>query len=135
MWTQLKVFMLLFVLFPVLDYLWIGKVMNGFYLSELGALARREGGVFRPLFPAAGLVYLFLSIGVLAFVLSWVEDWQQALRWGALLGFVVYGVYDSTNMAILQNYTWRMTVVDIGWGTVLCGTVSALAFGARGWLG
>lgn len=35
---------------------------------------------------------------------------------GSIYGLVVYGVYDLTNLAILANWTLKLTIVDILWG-------------------
>ena len=43
----------------------------------------------------------------------------SALALGAIYGLVVYGVYDMTNMATLQDYGLKVAVMDMAWGTVL----------------
>jgi uncharacterized membrane protein len=40
-----------------------------------------------------------------------------AAAYGALLGFVVYGVYDFTNLATLRHYPVKLAIVDVAWGT------------------
>ena len=65
---ELKVFL---AVLPVLllDYLWLGRLMQGFYLRELGDLARREGAVIKPRLLAAAGVYLALPGGIVLFAL------------------------------------------------------------------
>ena len=46
---------------------------------------------------------------------------SQALVTGALLGLMAYGTYELTSIAVLKDWTWRMTVTDLVWGTVLTG--------------
>ena len=36
-----------------------------------------------------------------------------------LLGFVIYGVYDMTNMAIIDAWNWKTVVLDTIWGAFL----------------
>ena len=50
----------------------------------------------------------------------------QAAVSGALFGFFTYMTYDLTNQATLKNWTTQLTLVDIGWGTML-GAISATA--------
>jgi uncharacterized membrane protein len=38
----------------------------------------------------------------------------------------MYGLYDLTNYATLKGYTLEMTVVDMAWGTFLCGTAASV---------
>lgn len=114
----------------LLDYLWLAKLMQRFYLAELGPYARRRGDKIEPVYWAAGLVYLLIPLGVVLFALPRVDPAApllSALSWGALFGLVLYGVYDLTNLATLERWPRRMVVVDIGWGTVLCAVTCAFA--------
>jgi uncharacterized membrane protein len=51
---------------------------------------------------------------------------NDVIKNGALLGFIIYSVYDLTNYATLDKWTMHMTVMDILWGTALCGITTAL---------
>ena len=126
----LKVFLVILPVFLLLDYLWLGRLMQGFYLRELGDLARREGEAIKPRLLAAAGVYLALPGGIVLFALPRVEPsnlvWS-ALGWGFLYGVTVYAVYDLTNRATLRHWPVRMAAVDICWGGVLCATVTLAA--------
>jgi uncharacterized membrane protein len=50
----------------------------------------------------------------------------QAFGWGAVYGLVLYGVYDMSNMAVLEKWTVRMTLADMAWGCLLCGAISTV---------
>ncbi len=113
----------------LLDVLWIGVLMKEFYSHELGDLARRGAGGLEPRWAAAALVYVLIPAGLVLFVgprvASPVPIWQS-FAWGAAFGLVLYGVYDLTNLAILDRWTLRMTLADMAWGTVLCGTMGVV---------
>ncbi|MFN3492401.1 MAG: DUF2177 family protein, partial [Anaerolineales bacterium] len=49
------------------------------------------------------------------------ESTYQNIMRGALFGLMTYAAYDLTNFATLQNWTLLVTVVDMTWGTILCG--------------
>ncbi len=115
---------LFFVL--VLDTIWLGFVMKHFYRIELGTLARTIDGQFNPILWAAAVVYVTLAFGITFFILPRSTDLIPSFLSGAALGFVIYAVYDFTNLSTLQNWSLKMTLVDVAWGTLLCGTVSAL---------
>ena len=77
------------------------------------------------LIPAV-LVYILILASVYYFAVHDSNSiWQAATR-GAGIGFSMYGLYDLTNYATLQNYTVYMTVTDTVWGTILCGFVAAV---------
>ena len=87
-----------------------------------------------PIWPSAILVYFLLAIGVVFFVLPKADNYVHALLWGALFGFVVYGVYDLTNYALLDNWSLSITLIDMLWGAVLCGLTASFALFIHRWL-
>ncbi|HML78817.1 DUF2177 family protein [Geobacter sulfurreducens] len=126
----LLVFLALLPFFLLLDYLWLGRLMQGFYLRELGDLARREGDAIKPRLPAAAGVYLALPGGIVLFALPRVDPARpvtSALCWGLLYGLVVYSVYDLTNRATLREWPIKMATVDICWGGILCAVSTLIA--------
>lgn len=121
----------------LLDYLWLAKLMQDFYIKELGPYARVRGATIIPVYWAAAIVYLLLPLGIVLFALPRVDPEHLAassLAWGALFGLVVYGVYDMTNMATLERWPVRMVWVDICWGGFLCGVTTWFAALASQWL-
>lgn len=132
-----KLFAIMLPIFLLIDLLWLGVVMKGFYSQELGELARRQAMALAPRWGAAILVYLLIPGGLVLFVrplLGVNATAWQAIGWGALYGLVLYGVYDLTNLAVLEKWTLRMTLADIAWGCVLCGTMSAVMRLVDNWL-
>jgi uncharacterized membrane protein len=123
----LKLATVVSVFFVVLDLVWLGMIMPDFYSEQLGSLARRINGNMAPRWGAALPIYLLIPGGILLFVrprLRAENTALEALGWGAAFGFIVYGVYDLTNLAILEQWSWTMTLADIVWGCVICGVTS-----------
>jgi len=115
------------VMFAILDAIWLGFVMNGFYRSQLAPIVRlsADGGI-SPNWPAAFLVYVVLGIGIASFVMPNATTAASAALYGALFGFCVYGVYDLTNFSTLAQYPLPITIVDMAWGTfatAICASV------------
>ena len=48
-----------------------------------------------------------------------------AAMFGAVLGLVVYGVYDLTNYSTLAQWPAMVTLADLVWGTFACGVIAA----------
>lgn len=120
----LKLLAIVMPIVLVVDLLWLGVIMTGFYDGQLGEIARREGGKLSPRWSAALLVYLIIPCGIVLFVrplLGPAATIWQAFGWGALFGFFFYGIYDLTNLATLEKWTWKLALVDMAWGCVLCG--------------
>ncbi|MDH4466430.1 MAG: DUF2177 family protein [Bacteriovoracaceae bacterium] len=102
----------------ILDFVWIGYLAGDFYRSKLSHILRlnSDGSINAQIFPAL-FVYLFFALGIQVFV--------DKMSQGALLGLVIYGVYDFTNVSLFQGWTWDIAAVDIGWGIFLLTCMSA----------
>jgi uncharacterized membrane protein len=114
--------------FIILDYIWLVRIAKDFYLTSLSQHILVKDGSLVPYLPAIPLVYLVAVIGIWVFVLNRVATTKEAFLYGALLGFVMYAFYDFTNLATLKDYPWSLTIVDMLWGTLLVGAVTAIMF-------
>ena len=137
---SLRMVWLVLILAPlilVLDLAWLGMVMKDFYTREIGDLMRKSGTGLAPRWGAALGVYICIPLGLLLFVRPLLGEsathWQ-ALGWGAAFGLVMYGVYDLTNLAVLDKWTLRVTIADMAWGAALCGISSVVMRLVDGWL-
>ena len=63
----------------------------------------------------AALCYLLLILGLYYFIIKP----KLSLAHAFFLGILIYGVFETTNMAIFKNWTWRMVVIDTLWGGIL----------------
>lgn len=111
--------------FMVLDSLWLGVVMKGFYRSQLAPIVRLADGGIAPNWPAAFMVYVLLGAGIAVFVVPRSPTVQAAALSGALFGLVVYGVYDFTNYSTLRQWPLVLTFVDLAWGTAASAVAAA----------
>jgi uncharacterized membrane protein len=122
--NYLKVFVLGFAFMVAVDYVWLSRVMAGFYKEQLWSIARKAGSSLSPNIPAALMTWALLVVGLIVFVLPMLSQQGRGLDgalWGAVFGLVVYGVYDLTNFATVASWTVKMVIVDMCWGGVLCG--------------
>lgn len=117
-----------FVLFILFDLVWF-HFAGDFFKGELGSIARVDsnGGWDVRLTPAA-LVYLLMSVGIIVFAYLNSTSLLMAVLLGGLFGLIGYGLYDLTNLATLSNWTTKFVIVDMLWGTFLCGSVSGLVY-------
>jgi uncharacterized membrane protein len=113
----------------VLDGLWLGVVMKTFYRDGLAPVARlAPDGSLAPVWAAALPVYFLLVAGNAVFVLprAGTSGWPVVAAWGALFGFLTYGVYDLTNLSTLRAYPLSLAIVDMAWGAVATAIVSVV---------
>jgi len=112
------------VVFMVLDGIWLGILMKNFYRDQLAPIARLANGGFAPNWPAAFVVYVLLGTGIALFVIPRAPTLSLAAGYGALLGLVVYGVYDFTNYSTLRQWPFLLTIADVAWGTAATAAAS-----------
>ena len=121
-----------FVAFTMVDLLWIGVIAAPIYRTQLGPVLVSGQEMGAPQIVAALATWL-----VITFALAWFampergQSWLVALGGGAMLGFIMYAVYDLTNLAVLRGWTLKVTVIDILWGTSICACVAVLMNGLR----
>ena len=120
------VYLSTFLVFIVIDLIWIGFIARSFYRHQLSNLMAEKVKWI----PAV-VFYLIYSVGVLLLVVLPASDkssLSQALLMGALLGFVSYSTYDLSNMATLKNWPIKVVFADIIWGTLLTAIVSLISY-------
>lgn len=121
----------------VADFVWL-SAMKSFYSRELGEVLRRSADGLAPRWGAAVLVYVLIPAGIVLFVrphLSGDATPAAALGWGAVFGLILYGVYDLTNLAMLDKWTLSVTAADMAWGSGMSALASLLMRSTEKWLG
>lgn len=79
------------------------------------------------LIPAA-LVYVLIPAALTYFAIETSRSLKEATTKGALMGLSMYGLYDLTNLATLNGWTYEMFFKDTLWGTFACAAGSASGF-------
>tara|TARA_R110002110_G_scaffold85816_2_gene223527 strand:- start:116411 stop:116815 length:405 start_codon:yes stop_codon:yes gene_type:complete len=112
-----------FVIFVVIDFIWLSVMARLLYRPELGDLLAG-----RPALAPAVVFYFLYVVGLALLVVRPAIDAGSvitALWMGSLFGLVAYGTYDLTNAATLSGWSWKVTVVDMAWGSILTGFSAA----------
>lgn len=89
-----------------IDILWL--LTGGIYARYI--VQKIQGMPMQVRILSAAIVYFFL-----AYMLLQVSSAKQAFMYG----LCIYGVYDFTNNALLNDYDWKFAVADTLWGGVL----------------
>ena len=72
----------------------------------------------------AVMCYIFLVFGLNYFILRSHRSVIDAF----LLGLVIYGVYDSTNLALFKKWDWKLAMMDTLWGGILMALTTAIVY-------
>ena len=111
----------------VMDFVWLGVLMTGVYNMAYGAHIKVINGMFQFKVLPALILYPIIALGLWYFVLSNPSlSWGEVAMRGAILGFVMYAVYNLTCASILADYPWNIVFIDTAWGT-FAATMTALA--------
>lgn len=121
-----KIYAITFVVFLILDSVWLGVISPGLYQKYIGHLLAEEVN-----WPAAAIFYLLFIAGLVFFAVKpslQHDSWKKALKNGAFFGLVCYATYDLTNQATMRDWPIMITVIDLLWGTFICGISSMISF-------
>lgn len=64
---------------------------------------------------SAIIVYLLMSFALYYFIILP----KRSVFDAAILGMVIYGVFDMTNHALFKNYNLTTGIIDVVWGAIL----------------
>jgi len=95
-------------------------LLDSIYLSTVGGFFRNmiskiQSSPFQFKMLGAVLCYFLLILGINYFILGP----RKSLLDAFLLGFLIYGVYETTNYAIITKWNMTAVVIDSLWGGIL----------------
>jgi len=109
-------FILTAIILLVIDAVYL-KLITPFYNLQVKKIQGKE---ITPRPYSVVIVYIILITGLYYFIIGPNKSYKD----GAFFGLTIYGVFDFTNHAILDNYSLLLAIIDTIWGMVLCGTTT-----------
>jgi uncharacterized membrane protein len=109
-------------LFAILDSLWFSFFMKDFAQDSIALHLRFDGGSLETNYLAALIAYLLMIIMAVMFLSPVIESKGsniQVVSLGFIFGFCLFGVFDFTNVALMNNYPWNFALIDSSWGGVM----------------
>jgi uncharacterized membrane protein len=95
----------------ILDSIYLYTFSNFFN----NVVSKVQGSKLRINLLGATLCYLFLVYGLNYFIISRKKPLMDAF----ILGIIIYGVYETTTYALLENWSPYAVVLDTFWGGIL----------------
>ncbi len=99
------------IVFLSLDFVYL-NVMKQYFAHQI---LRVQGSAIQFNYLGAALCYVFLIAGINYFIIKPHKSVSDAF----LLGLVIYGVYETTNYALLKNWSILSVLIDTLWGGTL----------------
>lgn len=110
-----KNFILSGIVFIAVDFMYL-SIIKTYFAKQIQLI---QGSRMEINYVGAIICYMFLVFGLNYFILSANRSVFDAF----LLGIVIYGTFDFTNMALFKKWTLTTSIIDTLWG----GTLFALS--------
>lgn len=118
------VFLNLFIIILILvfDFIWliVNRNMYNTLVNEI------QGSNIKLNFFGGSLAYICIIISLFMFVFPLVKiEYEKnkkqsllllSLKYGGILGLIIYGIFNGTNIAIFTNYNYIIGLKDTLWG-------------------
>ena len=96
----------------VLDFIWISVMTPIVYRKTFESIQKSNLDF--------NIVYAILAYLTLLYTLYYIcRPLSKTYKWRAytMVGFVIYAIYNFTNGAVFLEYSYKMVLLDILWGT------------------
>lgn len=115
----LKQILLLSVIILLVDILWLSYFVDKLWKENVQAV-QKSPMVIRKHY--AILSYILIILGIWYFVIKNIKketSVKEILFSSFLFGFILYGVFDFTNLAIFKDFHLKTALIDMVWGGIL----------------
>ena len=99
------------IIFVTIDYLYLNSIKS-YFGKQVQSV---QGSPLKMNFLGAILCYIFLIFGINYFIIKPKRSIQDAF----LLGLVIYGVFETTNITLFSKWSWITVIIDTLWGGIL----------------
>jgi len=112
------------VIFVILDGLYLNLIQK-YFNKQIKTI---QGTDIKINYTAAAITYIFLIFGLNYFIIQK----HKSIKEAALLGLVIYAVYEFTNLSLFTNWSVLTVLIDTTWGAVLFALTTAIVYKITG---
>ena len=113
-------YLLTSVIFICIDLVYL-SLMKGYFENQVKKI---QGSNIKLNIFGSLLCYLLLILGINYFIIQQKKSVMDAF----LLGILIYGVYETTNYALLHDWSFTTVLLDTLWGGILFAITTALVY-------
>lgn len=106
------------IVFITLDFVYL-NVIKGYFENQIKSV---QGSPIKINYLGAALCYILLIVGINYFIIKPRKSVSDAF----LLGIIIYGVYETTNLALFKNWSILTVIIDTLWGGLLFASTTYL---------
>ena len=117
---MLQNIIVLAVIMTLIDFVYLTTIGDFFNKN----IKKIQGSPIKMKYLGAIICYPLMIFGIYYFIIKNKSNYKTKgamIRDAAILGWIIYGVYESTNYAIIDKWNLEMVIIDGLWGGVLFG--------------
>ena len=99
------------IILVILDGLYLNLIKD-YFNKQIKTIQKTD---IKINFIAMAITYILLIFGLNYFIIQKNRSVQDA----ALLGLIIYGVFEFTNLALFKDWSILTLIIDTTWGTLL----------------
>jgi uncharacterized membrane protein len=99
------------IVLVALDFVYL-NIIKDYFASQI---QRVQNSPMKINYLGAAICYILLIVGINYFIIKPHKSVSDAF----LLGIIIYGVYETTNYALLKNWSILTVIIDTLWGGLL----------------
>lgn len=119
-------YLIISVALIIIDSIWLSS-NTGMYFASIKSIQRKNAQIKIQYAIVAYLIMIFSIIFIaIPFTLqsiaakdTLITKLYKSVLYGGSIGFVIYGIYNFTSLAIYDNYELKVGLIDTAWGTFL----------------
>jgi uncharacterized membrane protein len=119
--TDIKIIFFICLIFIIIDVPVLIYVNKDTYLVNFRNINNGEIDFTRLKIISALICYLIMAFGLYYFSVK-----EKSILNALILGFVINGIYNTTNYATINKYSLNVAIIDTLWGPTLFTTVAYL---------
>ena len=106
------------IIFILMDSIYLTLIKN-YFATQVKII---QGSPMKINFIATLICYVILIFGINYFIIQPSRSVKDAF----LLGLVIYGVFETTNMALFTKWAWLTVLIDTLWGGILFAVTTSI---------
>jgi len=122
-------YIVILVLFLVIDLPVILYFNKEMYQKQFNRINKGNIKTGAHIWISGAIAYLLLALGIYFFVVKQELvndnlDYFNIFTNGSVLGLIIYGIYNGTNKATINEWGNKESIIDTIWGTLLSGLLA-----------
>ena len=112
-------FIIILIYYLIFDFTMISIITNKVFSKMIKNIQKEK--MVTKIGPTI-ISFIALSLGLYIFVFDRIRDnyiLEDSAKYAIPWGIIVYAIYDLTNLAIIKNWSIKVSIFDICWGGIL----------------